>query len=345
MNIEIERKFLVDPSKIPLADRTNGQRLAQGYLASKPSVRVRLASDGQAWLTIKGEPAPVIDSADGESIRPPGGQPLGRQEFEYAIPPEDAKRLLALCLHALDKIRYHVKYGDHLWDLDEFVGAHRGFWLAEVELKHPGEQVRLPPWVTDEVTDDLRYTNGALSRAGKAPGASLPAMDRAIALTGDRLSKFEPGARFATFIPLMEAACLTAVADGEVDDDERTVIRRVYFKLSGAAEHPSRAPSSSGSSGSFALPDAVAEAMLASSVERTATEGVTRRVDDLAAALKKHDVVHEGLVLAAIVAEISAGVLPSERAVLDRLALKLGSTAQAMDELIAKVRVALGRES
>lgn len=341
MNIEIERKFLVDPSKIPLADRSNGQRLAQGYLSAKPTVRVRLANDDQAWLTIKSEPAPAVEAAEGDSIRPPSGLPLGREEFEYAIPADDAKRLLALCLHSLDKIRYHVKVGKHTWDLDEFVGNHRGLWLAEVELKDPAESVELPPWVTDEVTDDFRYTNSALSRAGAAPSASLPAMDRAIKLMGERLMSFAPDARFAAFIPLMEAACLTAVADGEVDDEERIVIRRVYFRLSGADEHPSRAPSLTGQSGSYS----VAEAMLASSVERTTTQGVWRRVDDLATALKKHDVVQEGLVLATIVAEISGGILPAERAVLDRLALRANSTVETVDELIVNVRRALGRDS
>ncbi len=345
MNIEIERKFLVDPTKVPASDRVNGQRLAQGYLATKPTVRVRLAHDGQAWLTIKGEPAAVIEGKDGDSIRPPSGLPLGREEFEYAIPADDAKRLLALCLHSLDKIRYRIKVGQHVWELDEFLGAHRGLWLAEVELEKPGEQVELPPWITDEVTDELRYTNGAMSRARRAPSASIAAMDRAIALTGDRLLGFDPAARLAAFIPLMEAACLTAVADGEVDDEERTVIRRVYYRLTGAPENRGKDSTATTRSGSFSLLGAFTEeAMLVSSVERTTSEGVTRRIDELSAALKRHHVVYEGLVLATVVAEISGTIVPSERTVLDRLARSLDNKTDTVDEIIAKVRLALGRD-
>jgi len=81
VSTEIERKFLVHERLLPALPAPDS--IEQGYLSSKPTVRVRLrtAPDGtrSGFLTIKG----------------PGL--LTRAEFEYAIPPEDAVLLLALC--------------------------------------------------------------------------------------------------------------------------------------------------------------------------------------------------------------------------------------------------------
>jgi adenylate cyclase len=152
---EIERKFLVDPARVPAEARRDGATYAQGYLAFVPSVRVRVATarDGgeRAWLTIKG----------------PGT--IRRAEYEYEIPSADGRALLDLCVAALAKVRYRVPVGAHTWDLDEFTGPHAGLWLAEVELAAVDEPFERPAWIAAEVSDDSRYTNGALARAGRAP--------------------------------------------------------------------------------------------------------------------------------------------------------------------------------
>jgi CYTH domain-containing protein len=155
MKQEIERKFLVHAARVPASVRREGARLSQGYLAFQPSVRVRRSEREheapRAWLTIKG----------------PGL--LAREEYEYEIPADDAPGLLALCAATLTKIRYRVPVGAHVWELDEFTGAHAGLWLAEIELPRPDEPFEQPEWLDHEVTDDARYTNGALARAGRAP--------------------------------------------------------------------------------------------------------------------------------------------------------------------------------
>ncbi len=88
------------------AARAGGSRFAQGYLSLEPTVRVRLAEregeEARAWLTVKG----------------PGG--LTRAEFEYPIPPGDARAMLGLCVAVLSKTRYRVPVGAHVWDLDHF---------------------------------------------------------------------------------------------------------------------------------------------------------------------------------------------------------------------------------
>jgi adenylate cyclase len=151
---EIERKFLVHLDRLPEAARTGGARLTQGYLSFSPSVRVRLSEqdgDTRAWLTIKGS-----------------GR-IDRDEFEYEIPVDDARSMLAIAQASLSKVRHLVPHGDHVWEVDQFTGAHEGFWMAEIELEHPDEPFLCPDWIDREVSDDPRYTNAAMARAGCAP--------------------------------------------------------------------------------------------------------------------------------------------------------------------------------
>ena len=147
MGIEIERKFLVT-SDAWRADSRPGVRMTQGYLSRQPgrTVRVRVAGDN-AWLTIKG-------AAEG----------ISRAEFEYPVPPQDAAGLLALCeLGSIDKTRYEVPFGDHVWEVDVFHGENDGLVVAEVELGDAHEKPLLPPWVGLEVSDDRRYANSSLT--------------------------------------------------------------------------------------------------------------------------------------------------------------------------------------
>ena len=153
MAIEIERKFLVRHDGWR-ADAGPGVRLRQGYLsrvtgadAARSSVRVR--TDGvRAFLNIKGATL---------GIR--------RQEFEYAIPPADAEAMLAtLCLGAVvDKTRFEVPLGGHVWEIDVFAGDNAGLVVAEIELQDEAEDFLRPDWLGDEVSDDARYYNVCLA--------------------------------------------------------------------------------------------------------------------------------------------------------------------------------------
>ncbi len=144
-NLEIERKFLVTGRDW---ERAPGVHILQGYLARETghSVRVRIA-DVRAWLSVKG-----------------GGSGMVRQEFEYAIPVDEARELLKLCMETVvEKVRYTVTHAGLVWEVDEFRGANDGLVMAEVELDSPGQQVPLPDWIGKEVTDDPRFFNAALS--------------------------------------------------------------------------------------------------------------------------------------------------------------------------------------
>lgn len=150
--IEIERKFLVD--KTQWVKPNNGCYFQQGYLAENGcTLRVRIAQD-KAYLTIKGKT-----------------QGFSRAEFEYEIPMDDARQLLAMSLYPpIEKIRYRVEVGGKIWEVDEFLGAHQGLLLAEIELNSEDEIFEMPPWAAQEVTGDVRYYNASLSRQSLADG-------------------------------------------------------------------------------------------------------------------------------------------------------------------------------
>jgi adenylate cyclase len=146
MAVEIERKFLVREDT--WMDGATGVRIAQGYLSLDParSVRVRLAGEN-AWLTVKGAPSGIH-----------------RAEFEYPIPADDARALLEICLPSvIDKTRYRIHFGGHLWEIDVFHGANEGLVLAEVELADESIMPDLPPWAGEEVSTDPRYHNSNLA--------------------------------------------------------------------------------------------------------------------------------------------------------------------------------------
>lgn len=148
MAVEIERKFLLKNDGWK-AQVTKTLHLKQGYLQSgleksqQSSVRIRI-SDHQANINIKSVDLSMV-----------------RQEFEYPIPLADAEQMLAtLCdTGSVEKTRYHVPYGNHLWEVDIFSGDNEGLQMAEVELSAVDEDFKLPEWIGDEVTEDKRYYN------------------------------------------------------------------------------------------------------------------------------------------------------------------------------------------
>ena len=146
MGTEIERKFLVRGDAWRALGRAAVFR--QGYLSTvkERTVRIRVVGD-QGWITVKGLTVGAT-----------------RAEFEYAIPVDDAHEMLELCAQPLiEKTRTVVDLGDLQWEIDEFTGPNEGLIVAEVELQRADQEIDLPDWVGDEVTDDPRYYNANLT--------------------------------------------------------------------------------------------------------------------------------------------------------------------------------------
>ena len=148
--IEIERKFLTT-SEAFKKEAFAQNRIIQGYLCALPerTVRVRVKGD-KGFLTIKG--------ASNESG-------LSRFEWEKEIALAEALELLKLCEKGtIDKTRYEIKVGNHIFEVDEFYGENKGLILAEIELNFEKEPFVKPNWLGQEVTNDSRYYNSYLSK-------------------------------------------------------------------------------------------------------------------------------------------------------------------------------------
>ena len=128
----------------------SSSHIRQGYIAADgATVRVRTRDD-KAYLTIKGK-----------SVN--GG--ITRYEFEKEITPEEALHLLELCKGGvIDKRRYLVKSGEHVFEVDEFYGDNEGLVIAEVELEREDESYEKPDFIGREVTGDRRFYNSHLLR-------------------------------------------------------------------------------------------------------------------------------------------------------------------------------------
>jgi len=148
---EIERKFLVLSDAFKAAATTQN-RIVQGYLNSDPerTVRVRIKGN-KGFLTIKGK-----GNASGTT----------RLEWEKEIPVSDAELLLPLCEKGMiDKIRYEVPVGKHVYEVDVFSGDNDGLIVAEIELNTEEELFEKPSWLGKEVTGEERYYNAFLSNS------------------------------------------------------------------------------------------------------------------------------------------------------------------------------------
>ena len=129
----------------------SSSRIMQGYICSGRgrTVRVRIR-DEQGYLTIKG---------------PSDTKGLGRYEWEKEISLQEAQELMRLCEPGMiDKTRYLVKSGKHIFEVDEFYGENQGLTIAEVELDSEDENYEKPDFIGEEVTGDVRYYNSFLMK-------------------------------------------------------------------------------------------------------------------------------------------------------------------------------------
>ncbi|MCF3642245.1 CYTH domain-containing protein [Rhizobium sp. TRM95111] len=153
---EIERKFLVSSNRWRL-QADGGVAIRQAYLTALDdrSLRVRTFADGQARLTLK-----VGQSA------------LVRDEYEFDIDRTEAEDMMSHAVgKVIEKVRYKVHVGEHIWEVDVYGGDYNGLVIAEVELASTRDRPEIPDWVGREVTGDARYSNQAMALGELATGA------------------------------------------------------------------------------------------------------------------------------------------------------------------------------
>ena len=140
---EIERKFLVDKTKLPKLE--NGITIKQGYINTNDESVVRIRYTNEiSYLTIKGKRKGIT-----------------RSEYEYEIPSNDAKEMLEELCHKIyiEKTRYIININNKKWEIDLFYGLNSNLIIAEVELDSEDEEIKIPNWVISEISKDSKYTN------------------------------------------------------------------------------------------------------------------------------------------------------------------------------------------
>jgi adenylate cyclase len=147
-HLEIERKFLVDNEKWTSLQKPAGDHYLQGYLSIDHEKVIRVRTAGyRGFITIKG-----------------ASETFSHPEYEYEIPLADATELIqSYTRNTINKTRYRIPAGNHIWEVDVFEGDNEGLIIAEIELTALDEFFEIPGWAGDEVTSDKRYYNAYLS--------------------------------------------------------------------------------------------------------------------------------------------------------------------------------------
>jgi adenylate cyclase len=149
MGIETERKFLVKGEFKHLA--VSKIAITQLYLLKDPqkTIRLRIADD-KAFLTIK---------------TPPLSGSIGRSEWEFQIPVEDANEIMKICLPGkVIKTRYIIPAGKHKFEVDVFHDKNEGLVIAEIELESEHQQFEVPDFIGEEVTGNPAFYNSNLAK-------------------------------------------------------------------------------------------------------------------------------------------------------------------------------------
>lgn len=147
MNLEIERRFLINESNFTLPKLKKSITQAYLFSDSNQALRVRMIED-EYYLTYKYKKSAI-----------------NRYEFEYLISKEDGDKLISLSENFLIiKDRYYQKIDNHVWEIDVFYGENEGLIIAEIELEDENEKINIPNWVGMEISNDEKYFNFSLSK-------------------------------------------------------------------------------------------------------------------------------------------------------------------------------------
>ena len=157
-HLERERRFLLAAG--PLEPVPGGvlRRIEDSYLRGTRLRLRRVRQDGCADV-----------HKLGQKVRPDPSRPSTVEHTTLYLDRTEYESLRTLAGDALTKTRTSVPWDDLTMAVDVFSGELAGLVLAEVDL---GDRPDLPPgpplsWLA-EVTDDERFTGGALARTSAA---------------------------------------------------------------------------------------------------------------------------------------------------------------------------------
>lgn len=152
---EIERKFLIPEQPDGLVLHSSAE-IRQGYLMADVTQEIRLRDKGGRF-----------------SLAVKQGTGLARSEVEIELEERQFAQLWPLTEGTrVEKTRHLVDHEDVTIELDFYLGALSGLFLAEVEFSSEEEARAFSPpdWFGTEVTDDERFKNKSLALLGRPEG-------------------------------------------------------------------------------------------------------------------------------------------------------------------------------
>lgn len=191
-HLEIERRYLLYPCSAKRLLRRLGVAyekvpMRQFYLVADRDRAERYRQEGDRYVrTVKRGSGLAREEEE---------EPIGRERFEAALAQNRGGIVV--------KNRYIFEYEGHRYELDAFKGRFKGLVILEIEFPDtrtarafslPGP---LASRVVAEVTEDPRFTNGALSRSGR-----IPAIESDLARLLARIDNRENFLKASTDVPL-----------------------------------------------------------------------------------------------------------------------------------------------
>ena len=148
MAIEIERRFLIknDNWKKYI---TNRIFIEQGYLSKNLDdwiIRIRFSGE-DFKIALKKHIAGFTNF-----------------EFEYSIPQKDGETIMSNLSNTIKKERFFVEVEKKSWIIDCFKENNYPLEIAEIELPREEEDLKLPSFISKEITGLLHYSNFSLAR-------------------------------------------------------------------------------------------------------------------------------------------------------------------------------------
>ena len=148
MALEIERRFLIknDNWKEFI---TNKIFIEQGYLSKNLDdwiIRIRFTGK-EFKIALKKHIASFTNF-----------------EFEYSIPQKDGEIIMSNLSNTIKKERFFVEVEKKSWVIDCFKENNYPLVIAEIELSKEEEDLKLPSFISEEITGLVHYSNFSLTK-------------------------------------------------------------------------------------------------------------------------------------------------------------------------------------
>jgi CYTH domain-containing protein len=161
---ELERRFLL-AGVPPAADEQSGRRIHDRYVIG---TRLRL----RRVEPLLGGPT---EYKLGQKETPNPNRLSYMRHTSIYLTPDEYDILASLPAHVLEKRRYTLVDSGHRYGINVFDGLLKGLVLAEIGAESETELTScpVPEFAVAEVSDDIRFTGGALAATTAGEAATL----------------------------------------------------------------------------------------------------------------------------------------------------------------------------